>query len=385
MISPVDLTRKLVRIDSVNPPGREKVCVDLIEPILINAGFETSQYEFAEERTSLVARCGNGDGRPICFTGHLDTVPLGKRAWLVDPFGGEIIGDKLYGRGASDMKSGVAAMICAAVNLAEELHDGPGVTFVLTAGEETGCQGAQHLAGITDALGEVGALVVGEMTANYPVIGHKGALWLEIQTEGVTTHGSTPGEGVNAVYSGAQLVTKLENYDLDVAPHEMLGSPTLSVGTFKGGMSINTVPDYSHIGVDIRTVPGVEHDSIRRNLHQYLGDEAAVISTVADLKSVYSEPDDAWMQQVYSIVGQHLDSEITPRTAHYYTDASILKQAYCDIPTIVLGPGEPDQAHRTDEYCRVSQIEMAVEIYQDLMQAWCEFETCSSARVAAAQ
>lgn len=116
------------------------------------------------------------DRLPLCFTGHIDTVPLGATAWNYDPFAGEIAGDKVYGRGSTDMKSGVAAMIATATQLTHFQTLQAGLTLILTAGEETCCQGAYHLASLDNVLGEAGAIVVGEPTANYPWIGHKGAV-----------------------------------------------------------------------------------------------------------------------------------------------------------------------------------------------------------------
>src|SRR6185437_16938244 len=115
------------------------------------------------------------------------------------PFGGEIVDGRLYGRGASDMKSGVAAFVAAAIAEAGRLADGSGVKLVVTAGEETGCEGAASLAA-SGRLGAAGALVVGEPTANQLFVGHKGALWLKAATAGATAHGSMPEQGDNAVY-----------------------------------------------------------------------------------------------------------------------------------------------------------------------------------------
>ena len=173
----VELTRDLVRIDTVNPQSAERPAAERLGQLLVEAGYSVATHEFAAGRASLVAR-REGPGLPICFAGHLDTVPLGAAPWTRDPFGGELDGGKLYGRGSSDMKSGVAAMVAAALRLAKTPLHKAGITLVLVAGEETGCEGAAHLAKVPGALGHAGALVVGEPTGNRPVIGHKGAfLW----------------------------------------------------------------------------------------------------------------------------------------------------------------------------------------------------------------
>src|SRR5712664_3850927 len=142
----IALTRSLLRFDTVNPPGRERDCARHLGALLEGWGFGVAYHEFADGRTSVIARAGGGDSPPLCLTGHIDTVPLGATAWSRDPFSGETDGDRLYGRGSSDMKAGGAAMLLAARGLAKKLQGTPGVVLVLTAAEEGGCVGSEHLA-----------------------------------------------------------------------------------------------------------------------------------------------------------------------------------------------------------------------------------------------
>jgi succinyl-diaminopimelate desuccinylase len=111
----IALTRSLLRFDTVNPPGRERDCARYAGGLLEEWGYRVDYHEYADSRTSVIARAGGSDSSaPLCLTGHLDVVPVGSRAWTHDPFGGETAGDRLYGRGASDMKAGVAAILLAA-------------------------------------------------------------------------------------------------------------------------------------------------------------------------------------------------------------------------------------------------------------------------------
>jgi succinyl-diaminopimelate desuccinylase len=318
----------------------------------------------------VVARIGRAmDKAPLGLTGHLDTVPLGARGWQRDAFGASLEGGKLYGRGASDMKSGVAAIVVAALSLAGRLRDSPGVTLVLTADEECGCGGAAFLAQKTDLLGSVGALVVGEPTANYPLVGHKGALWLEARTSGVTAHGSMPERGDNALYKAADAVGKLRSFDFATPPHPLMGPPTLNVGTLHGGLNINSVPDRATIGIDIRTIPGQAHADVQRRLQRALG-ESVELAPIVDVEAIYTDPRDPWMQRVFDVVASHTGERPHPRSATYFTDAAVLNAVYRDIPICVLGPGEPQLAHQTDEYCLVDRIEQSVAMYADLIREW---------------
>ena len=368
---PLEIARELVRIESMNPPGHENECAQYIGKLMQDAGLQVSFHEFAEGRTSVVARLeGSGAKAPICFAGHIDTVPLGAKPWSMDPFAGEVSEGKLYGRGTTDMKAGVAAYLWAALRLARMKRGKADKLFVAVAGEETGCHGSFHLAR-NQVLGGAGALVVAEPTSNYPVVGHRGALWLQAETTGVTAHGSMPHLGVNAIYKAATAIGRLERFSFNMTPHPVLGAPTLNVGTMKGGMNLNSVPDYAEFTIDIRTIPGQDHGTLVSSLQSYLGDEVAV-SPVVDVPGVWTEVDDPWIREVFELVEPVLGEKPQARGAPYFTDASALKPAFDGAPTVILGPGDMKLAHQTDEYCAVDKIEEAANIYEAVARQWCE-------------
>ena len=366
----VALTQKLLSFNTINPPGAEQECAAYLGSLLKAAGFNVDYAAFAPTRTSLVARIGRDmDKPPLGFTGHMDTVPLGAAQWKRDAFGASLEGGRLYGRGSSDMKSGVAGFVIAALALAERLRQSPGVTLVLTADEECGCGGAGFLAQQTGLLGKVGALLVGEPTANYPLVGHKGALWLEARTTGVTAHGSMPERGDNAIYKAVRAVDALRDFDFAIEAHHLMGRPTLNVGTLHGGINVNSVPDRATIGIDIRTIPGQGHGRVRSQLQQALGD-AVEITPIVDVEAIYSDPAGPWMQQVFAVAQRQLGERPEARSATYFTDAAVLNAVYRDVPICVLGPGEPQLAHQTDEYCLVDRVEQSVSIYTELIREW---------------
>jgi succinyl-diaminopimelate desuccinylase len=362
---PVALTQPLVRMNTVNQDGRgnEAACSRHLAELLSAAGFECRLDDFDERRSSLVARIGKrASGPALAFTGHVDTVPLGAAPWSRDPFGGEIAEGRLYGRGASDMKSGVAAFTAAALDLAETLRDGPGVVLIVTAGEETACEGALHVVrqpGLKPLLDGVGALVVGEPSGNRPLAAHKGALWLRACARGVTAHGSMPERGDNAVYKLAPALLKLRDYEFKTPPHPLMGRPTLNVGLIEGGLNINSVPDAASFSIDIRTVTGQDHAALRNELAALLGPEIA-LETLVDMASIHTDPQHPWMRRVTELTtpGQ------TPGSVAYFTDAAVLRPALGDPPTVILGPGEAHMAHQTDEYCFVERIVQAREFYR---------------------
>jgi succinyl-diaminopimelate desuccinylase len=370
-IDPIELSRELIAFNTINPPGNELSCIQHLEKILSGAGLETSLQHFAPDRANLIARTGGtGSKAPLCFTGHVDTVPLGNAPWSTDPFAGKIIDGKMYGRGSTDMKCGVAAFVAAVGNMAKQLEGTSGAVLVITAGEEIGCEGAFQLAR-ADVLGRAGAIVVAEPTSNAALVGHKGALWLRLTLKGVTAHGSMPHLGVNAAFKAARALTVLETFQFNVAPHPYLGSPTLNVGTVRAGLNVNSVPDLAEIGIDIRSIPGLDHLRIQEHLKAELGDDVS-LEPIVDVGAVWTDPSSSWIKEVYGIVrdvtGKDAGSE--PRTAPYFTDASALTPAFGNPPTIILGPGEAAKAHQTDEYCSVQRIREASDIYSRLAARW---------------
>jgi len=370
-VNALELTRDLLSFNTINPPGQERQCARYLGKLLDDGGFKVAYYDFAENRTSLIARLeGRRDKPPICFSGHLDTVPLGTESWSKDPFSGEVDGNRVYGRGASDMKAGIAAMVGSALRIQKYFQGKAGITLIFTAGEETGSQGASYLAGLNQVLGQCGALVVGEPTANYPLVGHKGSLWLEIETTGITAHGSMPEQGKNAIYKAVEMVNKLQEFDFNVMPHPFLGKPTLNVGTIAGGLNINSVPDRAVIGVDMRTVPSLPNDVLYQKMKSYLGEDLK-IKPIVDMGSVTTDPENEWIQAVFEIMKSFLGERPEARGVAYFTDASILTPAFNMPPTVILGPGEPEMAHKTDEFCRVSRIEEATEAYFKIAKSWC--------------
>lgn len=363
----ISLTRKLISFDTINPPGNESGAAKFVGALLAENGFELEYIPFEENRLHLIAEKGcSEDIPPIVFTGHFDTVPLGAKAWSVDPFEGELIDGKLYGRGSSDMKGGVAAMVIAAIQSFEEGIPQNGVRLILTSGEELGCQGAKHLVAIHKNLGQASGIIVGEPTANIPAIGHKGGLYLSLTTSGVTAHSSMPHLGDNAIYKAARAISKIEKFDFGVEKDPLLGFPTINVGKVFGGMNINSVPDFAGFSIDARTTTKIDHQKLLWQLEKKLGDEVS-IEKLVDLQPVSSDENSPFVQMVYSVCGISLGDEGFPKSLPYLTDGSVLQPAYNGVPTIILGPGQPEMAHQTNEFCYTENLEKAVDIYKNII------------------
>lgn len=363
-INVIDLARQLVRTDTSNPPGKEAPAAQILQPILEAAGFKVESHEMAPGRPCLVARIGQEPF--LCLTGHLDTVPADPAEWTCDPFAADIKNGDLYGLGSSDMKSGVAAIVTAACRMAEQPFQQGGLVLVLTAAEETGCQGAEFLAG-KSVLGSAGAMLIAEPSGMQPFVGHKGAMWVQAIARGKAAHGSRPEEGDNAIYKAARAISRIAEFRPAVEPHPILGPPTISVGTIQGGVKTNVVPAKAEFSMDLRLIPGQDADSVLQELGGVLGPDIEISGWKAS-EALMSDPSDPWIIEVMEITTRLSGRRHEPGGASYFTDGSALSRAMGNPPAIVLGPGS--MAHQADEHCPVAEIELAARSYEEIMRRW---------------
>jgi succinyl-diaminopimelate desuccinylase len=366
----ISLTRELLAFNNINPPGNEEEIARFAGKLLTDKGFRTEYYFFGEGRLHLVAERGLSDtGPPIVLSGHFDTVPLGNKKWSVDPFAGQVLDGKIWGRGSSDMKGGLAAMIIASILTFEGSPPAGGIRLIFSAAEELGCIGIQQLAEILKESGSASALIVGEPTSNHPYIGHKGALYLNAVTTGLTAHSSMPHLGDNAIYKAAMSILKAKDFNFKAEQDPLLGFPTINVGRMNGGMNINSVPDHAEFSIDIRSTTKVDHNELLSRLMKELGPETA-LETLVNMGSVFTDEKNPFVQLAYDICGVDRNNKSVPKTLPYLTDGSVLQRLYKGIPTIILGPGQPEMAHQTNEFCYISKLEESVKIYSEIITKW---------------
>jgi len=363
-INVIDLARRLVQTDTSNPPGKEAALAPFLAETLAAAGFKVAAYEFEAGRPSLVARVGTEPF--LCLTGHMDTVPADPDEWTRDPLAGDIENGMLYGLGSSDMKSGVAAIVTAACEMAAAANQRGGIILVLTSAEETGCQGAEHLTTL-GILGPAGAMVIAEPSGMQPFVGHKGAMWIRAQTRGKAAHGSRPEEGDNAIYKAARAISKIAGFTPAAPPHPLLGACTLSVGTIQGGVKTNVVPAKAEFSMDVRLIPGQKPEDMLGEIGQALGPEVAISSWKAS-EALMSDPDDPWIKEVMEVMAKLSGRKQALGGASYFTDGAALSKAMGSPPAIILGPGR--MAHQADEHCSLAEIELAAQVYIQIMQNW---------------
>jgi len=366
----VRFCQELVRIQSVNPPGNELLAAEYVASILEKAGLEVELIRHSADRASTLARLKSSRQIPaLLLNGHLDTVPVGNEEWIHAPFKGEVADGKVWGRGAADMKGGLAALLAAVKTLAEARVPLRGdLILTATAGEETDSLGAIAMAARPD-LGPVQAVVIPEPSSNDIYVAEKGAFWLEITTQGKTAHGSMPELGRNAVMMMVTLIGELERLVIPYKEHQMLGEFSLSVNTISGGVKTNVVPDNCTVTVDMRTVPGQDHRAILgqvedliAGLHRRIPDFKALVRVTNDRAPVETSPDEPVVQSFADVVAEVTGERPVPKGVRYYTDAVAFVPAL-KAPMIICGPGDARLAHQPNEHVEVAKLVQAAKIF----------------------
>lgn len=366
----VALLQEITRINTVNPPGNEAALAQVLKAKLDQEGIPAELQYVTENRANLIATlAGTGTGPTLLYNAHMDTVPVGDRAnWKVDPFAGEIIDGKIYGRGVADDKQGVAAMIMAAIALKRAKVPLKGTLLVTPVmGEETGNIGTLHL--LENGL-QADMAVVGEWSSHRKIaLGYRGSLWFKLKTYGKTAHGSRPSFGINAIDHMTELVLPhLKSLTFDYEPTEifLINYPTLSVNVISGGVKTNVVPDYCEVEVDMRLVPGQKPAEVEAQIRaalknlEKLHPDLHVEMEVFEQSFPFQTPVDSELVQVLT----QAVTDVTGEAPEYMgktgcSDANPLSAA--GIPVVAFGPGNPS-GHEPNEWVEIADLVKVTEI-----------------------
>jgi acetylornithine deacetylase len=321
--------------------------------VAARAGLDVEFQKVLPGRSNLIARLRPQGAvqQTLLLAPHLDTVVADSIQFIPQRRRG-----RLYGRGACDTKGSVAAMLAAVFALAQE-PSRPQATEIVFAGlvdEENAQAGSRALA----ASGfQANLAIVGEPTQLQVITAHKGSLWLELTTRGVAAHGATPHLGKSAVHEMARIVDLLETdyrAQLRRRRHALLGTATVNVGTIAGGSQPNIVPDRCVIRVDRRLLPGETEAGVRRELADLLrskGLSATIdVAKLAPAVALETDPGLPLVRQFLRSIGQRKTLGVD-----YFCDAAVL--AAGGIPSVVFGPGNIAQAHTSDEWISLAELE----------------------------
>lgn len=373
----INFLQSLIEINTINPPGDEKYLAEFIKSYVERHGLTAFLKPVTKNRDNIIVTLSGKKKNPsLIFSGHLDTVPIGnENKWNTNPFSGEVIDGKLYGRGACDMKGGVASLIQSMIIMKENgFVPEVDIIFVGTVGEEVDCVGAIEVME-EELIHNSGAIVIAEPSSNNVFSAHKGVLWVELKVFGKTAHGSMPNEGINAITHMTDLIKSLNDLPfLSEIKHPLLDYSTLNVAIINGGIKENVVPDICSMTIDIRTVPGIKNDIVVNQIQQELlrmEEENKGVQTelkvIHDLIPLSNDKEDPFIEMALNLNSNKENKKQKEKGANYYTDASIFRK-HLDVPIIIFGPGNEKMAHQPNEYLEIDKYFDAIKYYINISE-----------------
>lgn len=395
----------LIKLETVN--GNEKLVADYLTKLFEKHGIESELNKVDEDRYNLIATInGDSDGPVLGFTGHEDVVdPVDLDKWNYGAFNPKHIDGKIIGRGAADMKSGLAGLAIAMIELNENDDFTGKIKFMATVGEEKGEIGAQQLAAQGYA-NDLSALIVGEPSngSSQMVIdklvgskmlsipqpnpdkfgrhsffaAHKGSVDYRVISHGRAAHSSMPEAGINAIDNLIKFYNAQNEYFSTITDHvdDALGTTKASVTVFKAGDQPNTIPDYAYLGVKIRTIPEFNNDEILKQIQALIDKlnsedpkmnlELKVDSSNLPVKTSLDSKLVTIGRQVYEDVWGQKNVVVG---APGGTDASQFVRANSDLDVIVAGPGN-ESAHQINEFCFEDDYLQYITIYEEIAKKY---------------
>ncbi|BAS26465.1 M20 family metallopeptidase [Limnochorda pilosa] len=379
----IRLTRELVRIPSVyrpcDPEGNERRCALWVRDVLADLGLDPRVDEVAPGRPNVVADWSpSGQAGPtLLFEGHTDVVTAGDpSAWSHPPFGAELVDGRIYGRGANDMKGGLAAALAALRALKQAGLPLPGqVRLAALVDEEGMMEGVKTFirAGLAR---DVDGAIICEPEQNEVCLTQKGAMRVDVRFAGRMAHGAMPDQGANPIPWAARFVERVaaleKEFRQELGRHPHLGPPTLTPTILQapagGEAQVNVVPGSARVALDIRTVPRQDHGLVRNRLEAILAglqaedrDCRASLEVLEERPWTETDPHETVVLAVEAactLVGQPVVRGGVPGA----TDGTFLA-AWADVPIVTLGPGNRYLPHQVDEYVEVDELVRAARIY----------------------
>lgn len=362
-ISEEEFLHKVLSIQSVNGVDSEREIAWFLANYLKECGVNAVVHEIDKTHANVIAILEGKTEEKVVWNGHLDTVPYGKISeWDTQPSIPVKKNGCIYARGASDMKSGLAAMVYVLGRMRQRGHiPRQTIYFFGTCDEEKGGLGASAIVK-ENRMEDVTFLLIGEPTGLHIGLAQKGCLWLKMKVRGKTSHGAYPQAGVNAIEYGIKIYEDIKK-QVEIHSHPLLGAQTIQLTMLNGGIVPNMTPDEAEIVMDIRTVPGLNADDImaiaKDAAYKYQVKEKEQLSIKFDVlnwrEAIETAPDQVWVKRIEK--GLKAEGVLANHVGiNYFTDASILTKDMDDsIPVILFGPGEADLAHKPNEYVEIGK------------------------------
>ena len=368
------ILQDLIAIHSVN--NHEMEVARYLQKLLKKHDISAKILRFSETRGDLIAEIGSG--KPVLgLSGHMDVVAAGDLSqWKTDPFILTNIDGKLYGRGATDMKAGLAAMVLAMISIHDHhlLKHGT-LRLMASFGEEIGEQGSKLLKN-KGYMRDVDALLIGEPTGYQIAIAHKGSMDVRFTSHGTEAHSSRPQNGYNAINPLMKLLIEANRFfNHSLKTNSQLGKLTFSTTIFNGGDQVNSIPALAQAEANIRTIPEFNNAEIEKNLKEMIAKQNKAGAKV-DLDVYMSEPSiETNGQSKFIKLAQKIGAEFVGKAIPTFalnpvTDASnLIIDKGPDFPLAIFGPGN-DTPHQVNEYVDQEMYLKFIDIYIALFSAY---------------
>ncbi|KKQ70289.1 MAG: hypothetical protein US92_C0010G0021 [Candidatus Peregrinibacteria bacterium GW2011_GWA2_38_36] len=356
-ISAIKIAKKLISLNSENPPATRTECGEFVFDFLKNIGLKPIKQPVTDKLFNVIV-VGKG---PILIQGHLDTVPFGDvKKWKYNPTG-QIVKDKFFGRGIADMKGNVACFLSA---LQKSPTDQLSMAF--TAIEETSFIAIEKAMELKKTLFKhVKYSITIEPTDGKLITCNKGQFWFEITAKGRTAHSSSPEKGINAIEKLVEIIPKIKKYEKEINKrrHALLGKATLSIGKIEGGTAPNIVPDHASMTIDRRVLTSENPKQIIKEMEAVCApNKIKLLKQIDPAETPKSSKIVKFMQKI--LTSQKIDSKIYgyPATAEL---SEIRKHG---IEGVIFGPSMLSQAHRENEYMTLKELEIGEKIYSKIIE-----------------
>lgn len=363
------LLGRILSISSINGEDNECEIAEFIYRYLKENNVRATIQYIDKKHANVLAVVPGKKRQSVIWNGHLDTVPYGEiEEWETDPKIPKEKEGKIYARGASDMKSGLAAMVylLGEIGISGEKPENT-IYFLGTCDEEKGGIGAKKILE-QNYMSEAELLLIGEPTGCRLGVAQKGCLWTEISVQGITSHGAYPWEGCNAIEYGGEMFLGLKEW-VESFEHDVLGNATVQITMANGGVAPNMTPDCAKFFLDIRTVPGLDTQMLLKKIEE-IGEELYVesgrrvgfdVKVLNERKAIELSKDSEWLKYFKECMEK--DGERPEEIGiNYFTDASILTAEGKEMPVLLFGPGEPYMAHKPNEYVEIEKYKKYIRL-----------------------
>ncbi|EAD8167983.1 ArgE/DapE family deacylase [Listeria monocytogenes] len=365
----IQILKDMVNIDSTN--GHEEQVANYLQKLFAEYGIESEKVQYDVDRASLVSEIGSNDGKVLAFSGHMDVVDAGDVSkWKFPPFEAAEHEGKIYGRGATDMKSGLAAMVIAMIELHEEKQKLNGkIRLLATVGEEVGELGAEQLTqkGYAD---DLDGLIIGEPSGHRIVYAHKGSINYTVKSTGKNAHSSMPEFGVNAIDNLLLFYNEVEKFVKSIdATNEILGDFIHNVTVIDGGNQVNSIPEKAQLQGNIRSIPEMDNETVKQVLVKIINklnkQENVNLELIFDYdkQPVFSDKNSDLVHIAKSVASDIVKEEIPLLGISGTTDAAEFTKAKKAFPVIIFGPGN-ETPHQVNENVPVENYLEMIDVYK---------------------